>query len=48
MSVLLPQPDGPINAVIRSLKMSNVMPRTAVLPLYWTSTSSSSKTFSVG
>ena len=47
MSVLFPQPDGPISAVMRSLKMSKEMSRTAGLPLYATWTSLSSKTGSV-
>jgi len=32
INVLLPQPDGPIRAVISFTLMSNVMSRTAALP----------------
>ena len=32
-SVLLPQPDGPMSAVISCLWIGNVMSRTAAMPL---------------
>ena len=45
-TVVLPQPDGPMNAVISLAAMSRSTSRTAVCPLYFTSRSRSSKTSS--
>ncbi len=45
-TVVLPHPDGPMNAVISLAAMSRSTSRTAVCPLYCTSRSRSSKTSS--
>ena len=47
-TVVLPQPDGPMNAVISLAAISRSTLRTAVTPLYWISMSWSSKTSSRG
>src|SRR5665647_199634 len=44
--VLLPQPDGPMSAVICLLAIDMLIPVTAGFPPYATPTSTSSKTFS--